>query len=77
MTQGAEVNGIFYLGFAHWDLVRGGGITTWSIQFKQGDCIGIISYTNAPEIRENPWSAVRDRWDPAVYILKVEGSCNL
>jgi len=77
MTQGAEVNGIFYRGFAHLDFVHGGGITSWSIQFKQSDCMGIISYADAPEIRNNRWSAVRDRWDPAVYVLKVEGSCDL
>jgi hypothetical protein len=77
MTQGADVNGIFYRGFAHLDFVRGGGITAWSIQFKQSDCMGIISYTNAPEIRSNRWSAVRDRWDPSVYVLEFEGSCDL
>jgi len=76
-TLTETVNGIFFRGFATWDLVGGGGITTWAIQFKRASCIGTIEYNKDEGIRRNPWPIIRDAWDPADYILRVEGACNL
>jgi hypothetical protein len=71
------VNGIFFRGFATWELKGRDGITTWGMQFKRDKCVGIIAYDNDSGIRSNPWPVVRRTWDPADYILKVEGSCTL
>jgi hypothetical protein len=75
LTEGA--NGIFFLGFATWDLKGGGGITTWAIQFKRDQCVAVISYDNDADIRHNPWPVVKDNWDPADYILNLKGRCDL
>jgi hypothetical protein len=77
LTEGAKASGIFYMGFATLDYRRGGGITVWAIQFKRDSCIGMISYDSDFGIRDNPWPVVRHTWDPADYILRVEGACNL
>ena len=55
----------------------GGGITTWAIQFKRDRCVGTIEYNNDQGIRRNPWPVVKQTWDPADYILRFEGTCNL
>jgi hypothetical protein len=77
LTQGAPANGIFFRGFATWELRGGDGITQWAIQFRRDKCVGIIGYTNDQGIRENPWPVVRGTWDPADYALTIEGTCNL
>jgi hypothetical protein len=76
-TLTETVNGIFFQGFATWDLVGGGGITTWAIQFKRDSCIGTIEYNNDQGIRSNPWPVVSRTWDPADYILRIESMCDL
>jgi hypothetical protein len=71
------VNGIFFRGFAVWDLVGGGGITIWAIQFKRDSCLGTIEYNNDEGIRSNPWPVINQIWDPADYILRIESRCEL
>ena len=76
-TLTETVNGIFFRGFATLDFKGGDGITTFAIQFKRDGCTVIIGYGNDSGIRSNPWPVIRHTWDPADYILTVEGSCNL
>jgi hypothetical protein len=77
LTEGVKVNGIFYKGFATIDYAGGGGITLWSIQFKRDASVGIEAYDSDFGIRANPWPVVRKTWDPADYILRIEGTCDL
>jgi len=76
-TLTETVNGIFFRGFATWDLKGGDGITTFGIQFRRGGCTGEVWYDNDSGIRSSWWPVVRRTWDPADYILTVKGSCNL
>lgn len=77
LTEGAKGNGIFYMGFGAFDYGGGGGITVWSIQFKRDTCVGTIAYDSDFGIRESLWPVVRRTWDPADYILRVQGRCEL
>jgi hypothetical protein len=69
------VNGIFVHGFA--TFCGRYSFTTYGIQFKREGCVADLWYDNDQDIRSNPWPVVSHTWDPADYILRVQGTCGL
>jgi hypothetical protein len=70
------VNGIFFRGY--WEIdCAWGGYMLWAIQFKRDKCIGVIGHDLDDALRRNPWPVIKKTWEPADYVLTVEGSCDL
>jgi len=72
------VNGIFFKGFAYMDERRSGdSYFIWGIQFKGQTCNGEIWHDLDGALERNWWPVVRNTWEPADYILRIEGRCEL
>jgi hypothetical protein len=71
------VNGIFFRGFAHLDLDRGGSVNIWAVQFRREGCTGVLSHGLCRALSRNTWPSIRKRWEAADYILTVDGDCGL
>ena len=77
-TVTETVNGIFFRGFAYIDERSSGeSYMVWAIQFKRGTCTGEIGHDLDDAIERNWWPVIRQTWEPADYVLTVEGPCDL
>jgi hypothetical protein len=72
-------NDIFVGGFIYWDERRGGreSFVTWTIRFSRNGCIGEIYHDLDPALEDLFFPVVQRIWEPANYILTVNGSCDL
>jgi hypothetical protein len=77
-TLTKTVNGIFFKGFAYVDERRSGeSYAVWAIQFKRATFTGEIGHDLDAGLERNWWPAVKKTWEPADYILRIEGTCDL